>query len=115
MGESIWENEVIEQSRVGLDGCPLVRPNGQQRWRITILAQMVFREPDIVEAMLLSPDNLLKNLAVNVGIGSVPGRWVAKIVKQTKPQRGLSVRVHYFFFLIALLSVSAKCYFPNST
>jgi hypothetical protein len=56
--------------------------------------EMVFLEPDIIEAMLLCPDNLLKGLTVYVCVGTSPLRGITKVVPQTKTQFYISIRIH---------------------
>jgi hypothetical protein len=62
--------------------------------------EVVFRELNVVEALLLSQDNLLENLTVAACVRASPGWRVAEIIIEAKAQWGLHVLAHDLSFAL---------------
>jgi len=58
--------------------------DGQNRGEVAVFDEMVLREPNVVESVVIAPCDLIEGCGVELVRGLVPLRWVSEIVPKTK-------------------------------
>jgi len=67
------------------------RGYGQDRGQISVFDEVVLRQPDIIEPVVLGPRDLIEDFAVEPVGGLAPLCWISEVIPQTKTELSTAV------------------------